>query len=110
MTARFTAPGNMTAVRPEPQLAVAQGDLHVAAGPAQPLLPQAPDGVGLLGPADGVRLEHPPAPAQLRLEGGEGALDHGRGLAPAAPAAHVAPPGPPRPAAQPGAPPPPLRP
>ncbi len=64
----------VTTMRPEPQVPVLAGDLDIAAGPAQPLLPQPVDLVRLFRPYDGVRLEDHPVPGQLRPERGEGVL------------------------------------
>ena len=61
----------------EPDVAVDGGDLDVAAAPADPLLPEADEAVGLLGVDDRVRLEDRPPAAHLGPEGGEGVLGEG---------------------------------
>src|SRR6185437_12077226 len=65
---------------PEPDPPEAAGHLDVAAGPAQSLLPQGADAVGLLGPDHGVRLEDHPGTALLGLDRGDGVLGQRPGV------------------------------
>ena len=81
---KLTLPSRLPALRPEPDVLEPPGDLDVAAGPAQPLLPQRHDAARFLGPDGGVRLEDDLLPSALGLERGDRVLGQRAGVDPAA--------------------------
>ena len=66
--------------RAEPQVLELLGDLDIASGPAEALLPERVDAAGLLCPDHGMGLEDDLASIELGLEGGEGVLGQRGGV------------------------------